>query len=230
MFKSFGMTPTVIYFPANQQDLSSVGTKIVSLNPGAVMCMSGAGQTDGLVYTAVSQAGYKGQFFITENTSTSTWLQFMTPATAEGFITGMYATEMEPALTPTAQDFKKLWIAKYGTWADPMIVNTPEYSCLKAALLKAGSLDTDKISDVIANGLEFSSPTGDGKMVSRPDIGNNRTVDSISTYYMKQITNGKPKLLATISADDALGYFRIASPALPPGAAPPAPGGPPGGP
>jgi branched-chain amino acid transport system substrate-binding protein len=226
MFKSFGVTPTVIYFPANQQDLSSVGTKIVSLTPKCVMCMSGTSQIDALVYNAIYQAGYRGQFFMTENASYNTYLQFMSPEVLDGFIYGMYPTEMEPALTQSAQEFKKLWVNKYGEWTDPMIVSTPTYSCLKAALIKAGSINTDTVSNTIGSGFSYTSPTGDGNMISRSDIGNNRTVDSISTYYMKQIVNGKPTLLATISVEEATKYFLTANPPLPAGAAPPGPPGP----
>ena len=65
------------------------------------------------------------------------------------------------------------------------------------------------------------------QMVSRLDLGNERTVDSIGTYYIKKINNGKPELIGTISIEDALKYVNIAMPPLPPGATPPGP--PPGG-
>lgn len=226
--KAFGVTPNTIFYPANQQDLSSLGTKVVTLNPSVFMIMSGNSATlDGLVYKAMYDAGYRGQFYTPTNDPINNWLQVMPPQALEGFIMGMFSTEADPALTTTAQHFKELWTAKYGKWNDPLIVQMAGYPCLKAALEKAGTTDVEQVTDVIGSGLKYSAPSGDGEMVSRPDIGNSRTVDSISTYYMKQVTNGKTKLLATISADDALNLFRIAFPPLPPGAAPP---GPPGGP
>ena len=231
ILKAFGATATNIYIPAQQVDLSAVATKIVSLNPTAVQCMTADSNSDALALNAVYQAGYHGQFFLASNNALATWLQFVSADALEGFITGMNVTEPDPALTTTAQHFKELWIAKYGSWTAPTTISTGLYPPLIAALKKAGSLDTTKVSDALASGLEFSSPTGDGKMISRPDLGNNRTVDSISTYYMKQIVNGKIKLLATISPDEALALFQTANPpkavatGAPPAASAPAAGG-----
>ena len=197
------------------------------------MCMTADSNSDAIAMGAIYKAGYKGQFFLASDNSLESWLQFVSPDVLEGFITGMYLTEADPALSPTAKHFKELWIAKYGQWNSPTIVSTGMYPPLIAALKKAGTLDTTKVSDTLASGLEFSSPTGDGKMISRPDLGNNRTVDSIATYYMKQIVGGKNKIIATISTDEALELFRTANPPLPPGAAPAGPppgaGGPPPG-
>jgi branched-chain amino acid transport system substrate-binding protein len=226
--KAFGVAPNSIFFPAQQVDISAVCTKIVSLNPTTVMCLTADANTDAIAMDSLHKAGYRGQLYLPTSTALGEFLQFTSPEVLEGFITGMYTTEPDPAVTPTAKHFKELWIAKYGKWDNPNILSTGLYSPLVAALNKAGSLDTDKVSDTIASGMEFSSPIGDGKMISRPDLGNNRTVDSISTYYVKQVVGGKIKLLSTISPDRALEYFRVVNPPLPPGVTPgPPPGGPP---
>jgi branched-chain amino acid transport system substrate-binding protein len=232
-FKAFGVTPTVIFYPPDVQDLSAVATKIISLNPTAVMCLSGQFSKDGLVINAVYQAGYRGQHFAPTNYPAATLLAMCSPEVLEGFITGMYPTEVDPALTTTGQQFKELWIAKYGKWEDPQTLGTAEYYCLRAALEKAGTPDVDKVSEVIASGLEYSSANGDGKMISRPDLGNNRTVDSVATFYVKRIHNGKTELLATISIDEAFNYLQktlSAPPAGPPPGGEAPPGAPPGPP
>jgi branched-chain amino acid transport system substrate-binding protein len=226
--KLLGATATTEFIPAQQVDISSIATKIVTMNPSSVMCMTADSNTDAMAFGSIRAAGYKGQLFHPTNNALATWKNFVSDDVLEGFITGMDVTEPDPALTSTAENYKKLWIKKYGSWTAPTIISTGLYPPLIAALEKAGSLDTDKVSDALAGGLEFSSPTGDGKMISRPDLGNNRTVDSISTYYMKQIVDGKIKLLATISPDEALKFFQIVNPPLPAGATPSA-GGPPGG-
>jgi branched-chain amino acid transport system substrate-binding protein len=224
VFKPFGVTPKNIFFPANQVDLSAVGTKIVNEKPSVVMSGSGSSATDGMLFNTVHQAGYHGQFFAATNNSISTWLQVTSPEALEGFITGMYATEATPALTPFAEQFKQLWIAKYGKWTDPNIFAVSLYSGLKAALLKADSIDTDKVSDAFATGISYSAPTGDGRSIARPDLGNNRMVDSIADYYIKQIKNVKAVQIATIKADDALKIFEKVY-----GNAPASAGGPPSG-
>ena len=53
-----------------------------------------------------------------------------------------------------------------------------------------------------------------------------REIDSVATYYIKTIHNGKIELVATISPEEALNYVRIANPPLPPGVTPGPPPGP----
>jgi branched-chain amino acid transport system substrate-binding protein len=220
-FSAFGATVKTEYFPGNTTDFSAVGTRVTSLKPGVVIVLSGSSTTDGLCYKDIRNSGYQGMFFTTTNNPVDVWLQVAPAQVLEGFVSGMYVTETEPAITATAEQFKQLWIAKYGKWTNPLTLFTSEYACIKAGLIKAGSTDTDKVSDAIASGLTYLTPTGDGKMISRPDLGNNRTVDSVSDYYLKKIQGGKAQLIATISVDQAIKYFDKANAAAPPMGPPP---------
>jgi len=60
--------------------------------------------------------------------------------------------------------------------------------------------------------MKFEGPTGAGQMVSRPDLGNERTVDSVTTTYLKTIKSGKPVLIDTVNLDEGIKYFRLAFP------------------
>jgi branched-chain amino acid transport system substrate-binding protein len=199
-----GIDPQIEYYPSNAQDLSSLGTKVVTKNPGGFMCMSGTAITDGLVFNAVYQAGYRGQIFTATEESIETWSQALPLTALDGFICGAYPSEFNK---PVSQDFVNLWVNKYGKWSNPRIASTPLYPCLTTALGKAGTTDTDKVAEVISSGLEYSTPIGNGKMIARPDLNNPRTVDSICEYYVKQIKDGKANLLATISIEEGLEYF-----------------------
>ena len=97
-----------------------------------------------------------------------------------------------------------------------------------AALIQAGSIDTDKVASILSNGVKFDALYGPMQMVSRPDLGNDRTTDSVGTYYIKTVHNGAAELTATITPDEALNDLRLAFPPLPPRATPP--GLPPPGP
>lgn len=230
IFQSFGVTPTVVFFPSGTTDMSALGTKIASLKPGTILVFGLSATADALVYQAVYQDGYRGaQYFSPQDYSVDSLLSVVSPDVVEGFITGMTSVETDPALTKTAQHFKDLWIASYGKWTNPQ-VNVADYTCLIAGLQKAGTLDTDKFASVIGNGLAWSDVKGDCRMIPRPDLGNDRTVDSIRTYYLKQVHNGKVEYLATMDISEATSYFQKVYPPLAPGATfvPPAP--PPGGP
>jgi len=69
-------------------------------------------------------------------------------------------------------------------------------------------LDTQAAANVIGDGLQFDKLYGPAKMINRPDLCNNRTTDCVITGYMKRINEGKPNLIATISIDEGLDYFR----------------------
>lgn len=208
----FGGAPTAEFYPADATDLSALGTKVMSLNPSAFSAVGGGPVSDGLAFKAVYQAGYRGQFFATGTQPALTLAQLISPEALEGFICGAFPIEFDPALTQMSKDFKAAWIAEYGAWEGPEIILVGEYAGLRAALQQAGSLDTDEVMEVVTNGMEYEGPTGAAQMISRPDIGNNRTVDSISTIYVKQIVGGEPTLLGTISIDEGLSYFRMVFP------------------
>jgi ABC-type branched-subunit amino acid transport system substrate-binding protein len=232
--KAFGSSPKMLFFPAETQDFGSVAAKVMSYNPTLFTCMLGPEQQTGQVFTAVRQAGYKGLFFFPPSVSAATLIETLSPEALDGLIGTAQSMEFDPPLTQTGKDFKNAWIAKYGKWDNPDMTNSVSLSCLKAALQQAGSVDVDKVASVLSNGLKYESPSSPLQMISRPDVGNDRTVDSIGTYYIKQMTrDGQLKLLATINTDEALSYFRTVYPPLPPGATPPGPppgAGGPGGP
>ena len=91
-------------------------------------------------------------------------------------------------------------------------MGTGSYAALRTALQQANSLDPDKLANVLSNGMKYSAPLGDGEMVSRPDLGNNRTVDSACTTYIKTIKNGQPVLVDTVPLDEGLQYVKLAFP------------------
>ena len=87
-------------------------------------------------------------------------------------------------------------------------------SALVAAAQKVGSVDPEKVNNAIQSGLKFSAPANDGMMISRPDFGNDRTVDSIcSVNYVQMGKGGQTKLIETHPADQELELFRQAYPA-----------------
>jgi branched-chain amino acid transport system substrate-binding protein len=224
MWKSNGVTTIDEFYPSEQVDLSSVATKIISLNPTLVTTQTGSDVGDALVFNALYQAGFKGQLFSTSSGTAETLKQILSAGALEGFVCQAWPYEFDPALNQAGVDFKKAWIDKYGKWESPNVVTMNDYYCLRAALLQSGSTDTDKVADVISKGLTFESPCGSARMMSRPDLGQDRTVDSVANYYIKQIRGGKVELLASITIDEATAYYQKANP---PGNGPPA--GPPGG-
>jgi ABC-type branched-subunit amino acid transport system substrate-binding protein len=176
---------------------------------------------DSLAYKAVYQSGYRGQFFSIPGVSTQGMLQMMPAEMMEGLISVSGPEEFEPALNQVTRDFKAAWIAKYGKWEAPNIGGVATFVALKGGLEKAGSIDADKVAAAVYSGLEFESPMGPSRMINRPDLGNDRTVDCVNTTYIKQIKSGQTTLLTTVSPDEALVYVRKAFQNPPPPPPPP---------
>ena len=86
-WKASGVSANVIYYPASQQDLSSLGTKVAVANPAMFMTVTGGDVTDAQVMNAVIQAGYKGQMFNIQQTPLSVLNQLLTPQALEGYTT-----------------------------------------------------------------------------------------------------------------------------------------------
>jgi branched-chain amino acid transport system substrate-binding protein len=207
VLKHFGLNAETIFYPSSSTDLSALGTKVKTLNPDMFSAEGGGPATDGLAIKSVYQAGWRG-LFIGGNTGTAQNMLQVVPVEAlEGSINGAWPVEFDPALTPVAKQFKDAYTAKYGKWDGPEVQFTMNYSCLIAALQKAGSIDTDKVAEVIGNGLKFEGPTGTSLMVARPDKNNTRTIDSVCGYSIKKISQGKPVLISTITTDEAVSLY-----------------------
>jgi ABC-type branched-subunit amino acid transport system substrate-binding protein len=204
---AFGLKNTNVFYPTTSQDLSSLGTKVRMENPDYFWASAGGPVNDALAIKAVSQAGYKGQIVAATAGTAESLMSVVPPEALEGYIASAWPTEFEPAITEQAKAFKAAYIAKFGKWDGPEIQDTACYASLRSAMQQANSLDSEKVAAAFSNGLKFEGPTGIGAMVPRPDQGNTRTIDSVETYYVKQVVNGKPKLIGTLNIDDAIAAF-----------------------
>lgn len=194
-----------IFYPPDATDFSAVGTKVKNLNADVFVAQYGGPVADNLCYKAAWQAGWKGQAFASSTVPAATMMQVVPPEAVEGMILGAWTMEMDTP-PPVAREFMDAWIAKYGKWESPEIIYTNAWYVLMAALKQANSLDPDKVANVLANGMKYKSPcfVTSGVMVSRPDLGNSRTVDTLGDLAVKRIEGGKAKIIGTVSIEEAI--------------------------
>ena len=221
-YQRVGCQPTIVYYPADQRDLSSLGTKISSMKPNWFMAGLGKVEDMGLISGAAYDAGYRGHYFHFLTSDIGLLAPVFKPEVLEGYICALAAMEVTPTTTPYAQTLKDAWIAKYGKWDFPDYMTTPMYNALVAAMQKAGSVDVDAVNAALGTpGLEFPVVDGTMRMITRPDMRlDGKAVDGVSDNLLKQIKNKQPVLLAHFTPDKALEYVRKAYPPLPPGATP----------
>jgi len=221
-YKALGAQPSIVYYPADQRDLSSLGTKIRVMNPAWFMGPVSNVETIALTTAAVYDAGYRGKFFSFLTSDIGLLAPIFKPEVLEGFICAASAMEMNPQPTQLAINMKNAWIAKYGKWDYPDYMTTMIYFALTAAMQKAGSIDPDAVVNVLHQGLSgVDVPDGKLNMITRPDMRlDGYCVDAVTDSYLKQIKNKEVIILDHATPEDTLGYVRRAYPPLPPGATP----------
>ena len=198
----------LLFYPPEATDMSIVGTKVKVLNPDSFTATGGGIQGDALCYKAAWQAGYKGLIWSFVSVSEEMFGKVVPLECIEGLISVQYTFEMENP-PPVAKEFKEAWIAKYGKWDSPSVGFSDAFVIMKEGLVQAGSIDTDKVADVMSKGMRFEGIGGAGKMISRPDVGNSRTVDVIYGTIMKKTVNGKAEIIADLSPEDAYEFNKV---------------------
>jgi len=202
--KSAGLTwlEPLFYMP-DATDLSSYGTKIKQVNPDMLDSYGGGPPLDAGAIKAAYAAGWRGTPIGCSTAPAGAIMGIAGPDAAEGFTGVAWPTEFDPATTQMARDWKAAYVAKFGKWDDPEIVMTNELYMLLAAMQKAKSTDPEKIKPVldgVGGALQFDSICGTCKLIPRPDVGNDRTVDiTYGNFPLKQIKGGQILNLETIS-------------------------------
>jgi ABC-type branched-subunit amino acid transport system substrate-binding protein len=180
-----------IYFPRETTDFSSIATRIKSTNPDFVIFPADAGETDfGLKQKALYEAGYRGirvaEFFHADVVKTVT-----TNEQVEGVIAPVVQSDLPPEKRNEASVLmEKLYRDKYGTFITTGLTWMKQLYALLAAIEKADSLDVDDVYAACA-GLEFMHAEGMGLVVRRPDLGVNRYCDTVVSYDLGVVRDGK---------------------------------------
>lgn len=193
----------IIHYPPDCTDFSAFATRLAKLNPDVYTTCAGGPVQDALSMKGMKEAGWEGQILLYVALSPEAIGKVISLEFVEGMIAVTVATEL-PSPSPIAKELKDAYIAKHGSWPTPVILHVNTWYCLIEALKQAQSLDVDEVAAVIANGLRFETPQAPAVMISRPDLGNPRTVDALYQAYMIRVEGGKAKLIDTISLDKAL--------------------------
>jgi len=185
------------FYPITTTDFSAIATKLVSYGADACTTASGGPVSDSLYYKSLRDAGYKGQFVSYTTINPEQVAQVIPIDLVEGMTAVIAAIDL-PTPTPTAQQLKDLYTKAYGKWTYPAVTGIGNWYMLVAALQKAATLDTQKVADTIAAGLEFDGAMGNAVTVPRPDMGNTRCIDTMYYTYMGRIENGKTKVVGEV--------------------------------
>lgn len=192
----------LFFYPPDSTDFSVVGTKLKTLNPQGYTASAGGIQLDGLCFKAAWQAGYKGMQWAFVPYSEDMLAKVIPVEAIEGMISVAYPIELESP-PPVAKELKDAYITKYGKWDNPAFTFGDPFIIMTEGIKQANSIDTDKVTEVMSKGMRFEGIMGSGKMISRPDQGNSRTVDLLYGDTIKQTVNGKAKIIVRLTTEEA---------------------------
>jgi len=225
-YTAMGCKPQNIFFPADQRDLSSLGTKIKSINPAWLSVTPQMGsETMALVFGACYDAGYRGKMFSFLTSDVGLLQPVFKPEILEGYICAMSAMEygdFNGTMTQLASDMKQAYIAKNGKWDYADYMTVPSLYVLLAGIQKAGSIDVDAVAAALHSGINgIPVPDGTLNMIQRPDMNaSGNYIDGVMDNSLKQIKSNKAVLIAHFGPEEALRYERMGYPPLKPGQTP----------
>jgi ABC-type branched-subunit amino acid transport system substrate-binding protein len=225
-YTAMGCKPQNIFFPADQRDLSSLGTKIKSINPAWLSVTPQMGsETMALVFGSCYDAGYRGKLFSFLTSDVGLLQPVFKPEVLEGYICAMSAMEygdFNGTMTQLASDMKQAYVAANGKWDYADYMTVPSLFVLLAGIQKAGSIDTDAVAAALHSGInDIAVPDGTLNMIQRPDMNTSGNyIDGVMDNSLKQIKSNKAVLIAHFGPAEALRYERLGYPPLAPGQTP----------
>jgi branched-chain amino acid transport system substrate-binding protein len=185
-----------VFAPLGSKDYSQYFGQIRAAQP-QVLYTSVAGNDTVRLFTQMQEFGLlKGLTVLgASGTVTSQNIGAIGKA-ADGFTTGVgYSAEID---SPANKAFVAAF--KAATKAEPDLYGADSYGLIyayKAAVEKAKSTDTDKVRAALS-GLTWSTPQGD-KTIRAADH------QAMQTMYVVQVTDGKFKIINTVSGEEAIG-------------------------
>jgi ABC-type branched-subunit amino acid transport system substrate-binding protein len=209
---AFGKTISSLdFYPASTQDFSALATKIAKVNADCFTTQGGGPVSDSSIFKSLRGAGYNGQYFNTVPLSPPQIAKVISLDYVQNMVGAVSAIDLD-APPAVAQQLKDLYTQMYGKWDNPDASFTMAFYLLEAGIRKAQSLDSQAVADAIGSGLEFDSADGHGKMISRPDLGNDRTVDCVYETTISKIQGDKAVVQEVIPIEkgtaEAQAYFQ----------------------
>lgn len=205
--KALGFELTQIFVPANQTDMSSIGTKIASTSPDFVMCQATGDAVQGSVFNSAITAGYTGLFVNGGTQAIDDARAFISAEALENMIQFAADYAMDPPASAVAQTFKDEWIKQNGNFeSGSLAIGEPFTPWLIAAMQKAGSIDPTALGPVIKDGLEWQAGCATLRMVGMNKQGPPTHQVMLNTSTLK-VENGQGVVMEAVSLDQMIEWY-----------------------
>ncbi|MBN1322201.1 MAG: ABC transporter substrate-binding protein [Thermoleophilia bacterium] len=205
--KALGFELTQIFVPANQTDMSSIGTKIASTSPDFVMCQATGDAVQGSVFNSAITAGYTGLFVNGGTQAIDDARAFISAEALENMIQFAADYAMDPPASAVAQAFKDEWIKQNGNFESGSLAIGEAFTpWLIAAMQKAGSVDPTALGPVIKDGLEWQAGCATLRMIGKNKQGPPTHQVMINTSTLK-VEDGEGVVMEAISLEQMIEWY-----------------------
>jgi branched-chain amino acid transport system substrate-binding protein len=194
-----------VSFPANTQDFSAIATKLISKNPDGFSTAGGGPVVDAFLQKALREAGWEGKIIYNVMQNVQKMKKQIDPKYMENMLTAVdTCIPGSPTLTPTQKEYIDIYVNAYGEYDYPANLDGCTWYLLRAALEQSGSIDPKVVAEYMSKGMEYDGPNGHAKLVSRPDRGVTRAVDSLYQGTVGLVRNGEVAEQTTYTLDEAI--------------------------
>lgn len=147
------------YFPPGTKDMGPFLLKALGKKPDIFFNCASSGAYWGLVMKQARDLGFEGLFGESHPPTPTQTGEIAGIDNMQGMIGFGYASEGD--LAPEGiKRFKAEYIKKYGDWHEHSLVTGLPLSAVFMAIEEAGTLDSDKIVDVLESGKQWKTPFG----------------------------------------------------------------------
>jgi branched-chain amino acid transport system substrate-binding protein len=179
---------SVDYFEVDTTDFTPLLLKVLKKKPDLLAMNSVFPQHAGLIAKQSRALGYEGMLLHSNGANLSVVIEVAGPEAAEGYISG---NEAAPAYIPQEIEVREKYLQKYGgQFPSGLLFNWVGWQTLFGAIKQAGTLETDKVAEVMRTG-EFPIIWGKAHFAGEKLYGiKNQIVHPIP---ISQVRNGKPE-------------------------------------
>jgi len=195
------------FYDEGTKDFYPFLIKLVASNPDVYYNTSDAPPEWALRQKQARELGYKGMFM--ENCPTD--LEVMMP------IAGKEALELTkgiayltegPMTAEGTKKYKQAYIKKFGHWDPASLWAAPTASAILHAYEAAGTLNTDRVAEVLESGRRWENVTGIPGFVGGTEAYGHPH-QWLADQYVTEVRNGKVAPLGKISIDDMLKGYKM---------------------
>jgi ABC-type branched-subunit amino acid transport system substrate-binding protein len=196
------------FYPPEETDFAPLASKVARENPDLLVHAGNLKAAQwGLGLKALYEAGYRGW----HSAGVGSDMAEVFPITGQKPLDRLSCNLDDTSLaSPPPKEVVKLrraYEAKYGVWNPTAVPWLSPWFFFVEAIKKADSIDVDDILAVLNSGLEAETAQGRGRMIRRPDKGNNKTVDGMFTCYVAVVKDGKYVYRDEVGIDEGITAF-----------------------